>query len=55
MFPTLLGALILIAAALILTRRAIQFFKTRGQSACKNCPYSGTCSKRGNENSCVNS
>jgi len=39
----LLGVAILIAAAAILGRRAYQFFKTNGQSACANCPYSGSC------------
>lgn len=44
MLAILLGAAILIAAAAILGRHAYQFFKTKGQSACTNCPYSGSCS-----------
>ena len=44
MIPILIGVVILGAAAAILIRRAVQFAKTRGQSACQNCPYSGKCS-----------
>ena len=43
MLAVLLGAAILLLAAAILGRRAYQFFKTRGASACSNCPYSGSC------------
>jgi radical SAM protein with 4Fe4S-binding SPASM domain len=44
MLAIILGIAIIALAAFILTRRAIQFHKTKGQSACANCPYSGRCS-----------
>ena len=40
----LIGIAILALAAIILIRRAGQFVRSRGQSACAHCPYSGTCS-----------
>ena len=39
-----LGVLILAAAAFILIRRAVRFVRTRGRSACENCPYAKSCS-----------
>lgn len=44
MAGVILGVAIILAAALILLRRLKQFVRTKGQSACSNCPYSGTCS-----------
>ena len=44
MIGIIIGVAILTAAAAILARRAVQFHKTKGQSACANCPYSGRCS-----------
>ena len=43
MIAYLIAAAIVLAAAWILVRRVRAFFRTRGQSACENCPYSGTC------------
>lgn len=31
------------AAALILGKRLLDFVRTGGESACRNCPYSGSC------------
>lgn len=45
MFGLLIGIAIAAAAAWILVRRAVAFFRTRGQSACDNCPYAGSCRK----------
>jgi len=39
----IIGIAIIALAAIILARRAIQFFRTKGRSACANCPYSGSC------------
>ncbi len=39
----ILGILILAAAAAILLWRLWRFFKTRGRSACDNCPYAKSC------------
>lgn len=44
MLGLIIGILIIGAAAAILGRRAYQFYKTKGRSACCNCPYSGNCS-----------
>lgn len=43
MLPILIGVAILAIAAAILARRTYQFLKTKGRSACANCPYSGSC------------
>ena len=44
MLAIIIGIIIIALAAAILGRRAYRFFKTKGQSACANCPYSGHCS-----------
>lgn len=44
MIGMIIGIAILALAAGILVGRAYRFFKTKGQSACANCPYSGHCS-----------
>ena len=44
MLAIILGIVILGLAAGILALRLRSFIRTRGQSACANCPYSGTCS-----------
>lgn len=44
MIAIIIGIAIIALAAFILGRRAYRFFKTKGQSACANCPYSGQCS-----------
>ena len=44
MAGVILGVLILAAAACILIRRAVRFARTRGRSACENCPYAKSCS-----------
>ena len=43
MIAYLIAAAIVLAAAWILVRRVRAFFRTHGQSACENCPYSGAC------------
>lgn len=43
MLSILIGVAILALASAILARRAYRFFKTKGRSACANCPYSGHC------------
>lgn len=43
MIAVIIGVAIIGAAAAILARRAVQFYKSKGQSACANCPYSGNC------------
>lgn len=44
MIGILIGIIIIGAAAGILGKRAYSFVRTKGQSACANCPYSGHCS-----------
>ena len=44
MIGIIVGIVIIGAAAGILAGRAYRFYKTKGQSACANCPYSGHCS-----------
>ena len=44
MLPIIIGIAIIALAAGILAGRAYRFYKTKGQSACANCPYSGQCS-----------
>ena len=44
MLPIIIGIAIIALAAGILAKRAYRFYKTKGQSACANCPYSGHCS-----------
>ena len=44
MLPIIIGIAIIALAAGILAGRAYRFYKTKGQSACANCPYSGHCS-----------
>jgi radical SAM protein with 4Fe4S-binding SPASM domain len=39
----LVAAAILILAAVLVYRGVRSFIKTGGQSACKSCPYSGSC------------
>lgn len=50
MLATLLGVALLALAALILARRMITFWRTKGHSACEHCPYakgcSGSCRKK---------
>lgn len=40
-----LGALIAAAALTIIVRRAVRFMRSRGQSGCDSCPWSG-CPRR---------
>ena len=44
MIAIIVGVTIIALAAGILAGRAYRFFKTKGRSACANCPYSGQCS-----------
>lgn len=41
--PYIIAAAIIGAAAWILIRRAVAFKRTKGRSACENCPYSDDC------------
>ena len=43
MIAIIIGIAIIALAAGILVGRAHRFFKTKGSSACANCPYSGSC------------
>ena len=42
----LVAVAIILAAAWILIKRMVSFKRTCGRSACANCPYSGSCSKK---------
>jgi len=42
------AVLVIAAAAAIIIRRSVLFVKTGGQSSCDSCPYSSSCSSRGN-------
>ena len=39
----IIGAAIIALAAIILIRRIRAFIRSGGESACGNCPYSGSC------------
>ena len=43
MIGWIIGLAIVGLAAAILIRRARDFVRTKGMSACENCPYSGHC------------
>ncbi len=43
MLAYLIAAVIVLAAVWILVRRLHAFLRTRGESACANCPFSGHC------------
>ena len=36
-----LGALIIAAALAVVIRRVVRFIRSRGQSGCESCPWSG--------------
>jgi len=41
-----LAGMIILLAAWIVVRRVREFVKTKGMSACENCPYANACGQK---------